>query len=192
MYNTAESFAELNQASVAQVTRLATLAIENVEKLAEYNLLTAKTALAQSVERTQAAIAVEDVQQLLALYATFAESGVRAALGYWKNLYEIATAVQAQFSGLAEDAWGAYTQGVAVWVEKARKSAPAGSDAAVDAFKQTFAASNAAIDQFSQATQQVVTLADAGVRTAAADTTNAVTVTKRRKASAAPRGRKAA
>ncbi|MGA8033482.1 MAG: phasin family protein, partial [Casimicrobiaceae bacterium] len=65
------------------------------------------------------------------------------------------------------------------WVEKASKSAPAGSDAAVNAFKSTFAASTAAFDQFQKATKQVVELADASVRAAAATATKAATKGKR-------------
>ena len=51
---------------------------------------------------------------------------------------------QAQFTALAEEAWSTYTKDAAAWVEKASKSAPAGSEPAVNAFKSTFAASTAA------------------------------------------------
>ena len=63
-----------------------------------------------------------------------------------------------------------YTKGVASWMESATKAAPAGSDVAVNALKSTFAASTAAFDQFQRATKQVVNLADASVRAAAAST----------------------
>ena len=66
-----------------------------------------------------------------------------------------------------------YTKGIAAWVDKASKSAPAGSDVAVNAFKSTFAATTAAFDQFQKATKQVVSLADASVRAAAATATKA-------------------
>lgn len=66
-------------------------------------------------------------------------------------------------------------KGVAAFVDKASKSAPAGSDAAVNAFKSTFAASTAAFDQFQKATKQVVNLADASVRAAASNASKAAT-----------------
>jgi len=66
-------------------------------------------------------------------------------------------------------------------VETATKSAPAGSDVAVNAFKSTVAATTAAFDQFQKATKQVVNLADASVRAAAAQAAKA-TPAKGRKA----------
>jgi phasin family protein len=182
MYNATEQFVELNKTSVAQATKVAALALENTEKLAKMNLLAAKSALAQGVEGAQAIAGVKDPQELFALRAKFAESGLQAAMGYSKGLYELATEAQAQYSALAEEAWAGYTKGVAAWVEKASKSAPAGSDVAVNAFKSTFAASTAAIDQFNKATKQVVSLADASVRAAAANATKVAAATKGRKA----------
>jgi phasin family protein len=182
MFNTTEQFAALNQANVAQATKLAALVLENAEKFAKVNLLTAKSALAQGVESAQAVAGIKDVQDLAALRTKFAESGVQGALGYSQSLYEIATEAQAQYTALAEEAWAAYTKGVAAWVENASKSAPAGSEAAVNAFKQGFAASTAAFDQFSKASKQVVSLADASVRAAAANASKAAAATKGRKA----------
>jgi phasin family protein len=184
MYNTPEQFAEISKANVAQATKLAALAFENTEKLLKLNLDAAKIVLAQGVEGASAAASVKDVQDLFALRSKYAETGVQAALGYSRSLYDVTTQAQAQYSQLAEEAWAAYTKGVAAWVEKASKSAPAGSDVAVNAFKSTFAASTAAFDQFQKATKQVVSLADASMRAAAA---NAANVTK-----ATVKGRKAA
>jgi len=180
MYNATEQFAELNKANVAQASKLAALAIENAEKLLKLNLAAAKAAVAQSLEGASAIAAVKDVQEMMALRAKYAENGVQGALGYSRSLYEAASEAQAQISAFAEESWAAYTKGVAAWVDKASKSAPAGSDAAVNAFKSTFAASTAAFDQFQKATKQVVNLADASVRAAAANATKAAT--KARKA----------
>ena len=101
------------------------------------------------------------------------EAGVQNALGYSRGVYQIASEAQADFSALAEEAWAAYTKGFAVWVDKATKNAPAGSDVAVTALKSTMAATTAAFDQFSKATKQVVSFADASVRAAAANAANA-------------------
>ena len=75
---------------------------------------------------------------------------------------------------LAEEIFAVYTKGMASWVDKASKSAPAGSDAAINAFKSTIAATTAAFDQFQKASKQVVNLADANVRRAAATATKTV------------------
>jgi phasin family protein len=179
MYNATEQFAELNKVNVAQATRLAAMAIENAEKLFKLNLSATKLAFASGVENAQAVSSVKDVQELFALRTKLTESGVQNAMGYSRTLYELTSEAQAEYSALAEEAWAAYTKGVAAMVDKATKSAPAGSDAAVNAFKSTFAASTAAFDQFQKASKQVVSLADASMRAAAASATKA---TKGRKA----------
>jgi len=181
MYYATEQVAEMNKANVAQAARLAALVLENAEKLAKVNLLTAKSALAQGIESAQAVAAVKDAQQLFTLNATLAEAGVQAAMGYSQNLYQIATEAQAQFAKLVEESHASYTKGATAWVDQASKSAPAGSEGAVNAIRQGLAASAAAFGQFNQASRQVVSLADASVRAAAANASKVVATTKGRK-----------
>jgi phasin family protein len=171
MYNATEQFAEFNQANVSNAIRLASLSIENAEKLVNLNINAAKLAIAQAVEGAQAAASVKDVQEFLALRAKLAEVGVQSATGYSRTLYELSSEAQAGFSALAEESWALYTKGVASWVENASKSAPAGSDVAINALKSTFAASSAAFDQFQKATRQVVDFTDASVRAATSQAT---------------------
>lgn len=168
MYNATEQFVELNKANVAQASKIAAITLGNAEKLLKLNLTAAKAALAQSIEKAQAAAAVKDVQELFTLRARLAESGVQTALAYSRTFYELASEAQAEFTAVSEETWASYSKGVATWVDTASKSAPAGSDVAVNAFKSTFAATTAAFDQFQKATKQVVNLADASVRAAAA------------------------
>ena len=182
MYNATEQFAAFNQANVSNAIKLASLSIENAEKLVQLNINAAKLAIAQAVEGAQAAASAKDVQELLALRAKLAEVGMQSATGYSRTLYELSSEAQAEMSALAEEAWKTYTKGVASWVEKASQSAPAGSDAAVNALKSTFAASTAAFDQFQKATRQVVDLADASVRAAAASATKTSNGSKSKRA----------
>jgi phasin family protein len=182
MYN-ANQFADFNKANVAQASKLAAIAMDNAEKLIKLNLATVKAALAQGVEGASAAASVKDVQEFFALPRKYAETGVESVVGYSRGLYEVVSEAQAQYSALAEEAVAGYTKGLASWVEKASQSAPAGSDVAINAMKSTVAATTAALDQFQKASKQVVSLADASYRAAAANAT---------KAAAAPKGRKAA
>jgi len=174
MYNATEQFADIGKVNYANVVRLASLSLENTEKIVKLNLTAARAALVQGVESAQAVASVKDVQELAALRAKFTEAGVQAATGYSKTLYELAAEAQAEYTAFAEEAWASYTKGVAAFVDKASKSAPAGSDAGFNAFKSTFAASTAAFDQFQKATKQVVNLADANFRAATAQATKTV------------------
>jgi phasin family protein len=186
MYNTTEQFAEISKVNVDNAIKLASLSLDKAERLMKLNLQSAKVALEQSIASANAVAGVKDVQDLFALRAKLTEAGVQYALGYSRGVYEVASESQAEFSALAEEAWANYTKGVAAWVEKATKNAPAGSDVAVTALKSTVAATTAAFDQFSKATKQVVNFADASVRAA---TEQAASVAK---ATTAKGGRKAA
>jgi phasin family protein len=183
MYNATEQFAEFNKAGYDNAIKLASLSLEKAERLTKLNLQAAKIALEQGVNGANAVAGAKDVQEFLSLRAKLAEAGVQSALGYSRGVYEIASEAQADFSALAEEAWASYTKGVAAWVEKATKNAPAGSDVAVTALKSTVAATTAAFDQFSKATKQVVNFADASVRAATANAAHATKgTTKGRKA----------
>jgi len=184
MYNATEQFAELNKTGYENAVKLAALSLEKAERLANLNIAAAKIVLEQGVNSANAVAGVKDVQEFFTLRAKLAEAGVQNALGYSRGVYEIASEAQADFSALAEESWAAYTKGMAAWVEKATKNAPAGSDVAVTALKSTVAATTAAFDQISKATKQVVSFADASVRAA---TANAGAATK-----TTHKGRKAA
>ena len=181
MYAPTEQIANLSKANIAQATKLAALALENAEKLVKLNMSAAKIVLAQGVEGAQAAAAIKDIQQLFALNATMAEASVQAALGYSKTLYELATEAQAQYTTLVEESQARFTKGAAAWVDQASKSAPAGSEATVNALRQGIAASTAAFDQFNKASKQVASLADASVRAAATNASKVVATAKGRK-----------
>ena len=174
MYNATEQFADIGKVNYANVVRLASLSLENTKKIVKLNLTAARAALVQGVESAQAVASVKDVQELVALRTKFTEAGVQAATGYSKTLYELAAEAQAEYTAFAEEAWASYTKGVAAFVDKASKSAPAGSESGFNAFKSTFAASTAAFDQFQKATKQVVSLADANFRAASAQATKTV------------------
>jgi phasin family protein len=173
MYNATEQFAEFNKTGYDNAIKLASLSLEKAERLTKLNLQAAKAALEQGVTSANAVAGIKDVQQFMTLRAKLAEAGVQTALGYSRGVYEITSQAQADFSALAEEAWANYTKGVAAWVEKASKNAPAGSDVAMTALKSTVAATTAAFDQLSKATKQVVTFADASVRAATANATKA-------------------
>ena len=183
MYKGNEPFAGINKAGYDNAVKLASLSLDKAERLTKLNLQAAKVALEQGVYTANAVAGIKDVQELVAVRTKLTEAGVQNALGYSRGVYQIASEAQADFSALAEEAWAAYTKGVAAWVEKAAKHAPAGSDVAVTALKSTVAATTAAFDQFSKATKQVVSFADASVRAATANAANAAkSTTKGRRA----------
>ena len=164
MYNATEQFAEFNKANVAQATQARRdLARERREARSSSTSTPPRSCSRRASKARKPSPSVKDVQELFALRAKFAETGVQTATGYSRTSTNSPRKRKPSTRPFAEEAWSAYTKGVAAWVDKASKSAPAGSDVGLNAFKSTFAATTAAFDQFQKATKQVVSLADANV-----------------------------
>jgi phasin family protein len=125
MYNATEQFSELNKAGVSSAIKLASLSIENAEKLVQLNINAAKLAIAQAVEGAQAAASAKDVQELLSLRAKLAEVGVQSATGYSRTLYELSSQAQAGFSALAEESWSSRRASLPGSKRRARMRRPA-------------------------------------------------------------------
>ena len=92
--------------------------------------------------------------------AKFTESGVESALSYSRDAYEIVSGTGSEVSKLVEAGFSNLNKNLAAVVDKAVKSAPAGSDVAVTALKSTMAATTAAFDSLTKATRQVVDFTD--------------------------------
>ena len=182
MYNATEQFAELNQAGVDGALRLSQISLDNAERLIKVNLEASKAAIEDGVKNVKAVSEVKDLQELIALRAKLAEAGVEKALSYGRSVYEVASEAQAELTKLIEESLAAYSKGVANFVDRAAKSAPAGSDVAVTALKSTVAATTAAFDSFTKATKQVASFADASVKAATQATASAAKTAASRKA----------
>ena len=165
IYTATEQFADFSKANVAQAQRIAALAIENAEKFLRLNLNAAKVVLANGAEGAAAVASVKDVQDLMALRAKYAETGVQTATAYTKGLYELSSEAQAQFTALAEEAWSTYTKDAAAWVEKASKSAPAGSGP-LSTRSSRRSLLHRCVRPVPEGDEAVVSLADASVRAA--------------------------
>jgi phasin family protein len=184
MYNP-EQFSELNQAGVDYALRFSQIFLDNAERLVKVQLEASKSVIEDGVKNVKAISEVKDVQELIALRAKLAEASVEKSLALSRSIYEVASEAQAEVTKLIEEGLAAYSKGVANFVDRAAKSAPAGSDVAVTALKSTVAATTAAFDSFTKATKQVANFADASVKAATQATANAV-------AKATPASRKAA
>jgi len=168
MYAINEYFADLNKSSVDQATKLANVTFTGLEQLINLNLSAAKLAFETNTKNFKALSEITDVQDLVAFRTKVTESGVESVLSYSRDAYEVVSGTQAEVTKLAEAGMATLNKNLASVVDKAVKSAPAGSDVAVTALKSTMAATSAAIDSLTKATRQVVDFTDASVRAATA------------------------
>jgi phasin family protein len=179
MFNTTpEQIAAANKANVEAMMNLNHIAFEGIERLLALNLNTMKAALEDSVNNAKAALSVKDVQEFVALQTALAQPSMEKAVAYSKSVYEIANETKAGVSKLVEVQAAEANKNFVALLDKAAKSAPAGSDVAIAAVKSAIAAANSAYDSMSKAGKQFSDMAEANVAAATSATVKAVNAAK--------------
>jgi phasin family protein len=173
-YVTPEQFVAANKANIETMLTLANTTFATVERLAALNLNTARSLLEDGVANTKALLGAKDVQELAGLQVALAQPIVEKAVAYTRSVYEITSQTQEEVSKVFEGQMAEVNKGVATALDKAAKSAPAGSDVAVAAVKSAIAAANSAYDSMSKAAKQVAEIAEANVAAATNATVKAV------------------
>ncbi|HVS26989.1 MAG TPA: phasin family protein [Burkholderiales bacterium] len=179
MFNVPEQFVAAKKANLETAVGLTTVALEGAGHLIDLQLTTAKAALAEGTKYAKALLDAKDAQEVIALQSTVVEPGFEKALAYSRSVYEVASQTQAEITKLVEARVADFNKIVVAALDKAVKTAPAGSDVAVAAVKSAMAAANSAYDTISKAAKQVAELTEASV---AAATTQAVNASKKKAA----------
>lgn len=168
MYAINDYFADFNKSSVDQATKIANVTFDGFEQFLGLNLASARNAFDIGTKNIKAMSEITDLQDLVAFRTKVTEAGVENVLSYSRDAYEVISGTQAEVSKLVEASVATMNKNLVSVVDKAAKSAPAGSDVAVTALKSTMAATSAAIESMTKATRQVVDFTDASVRAASA------------------------
>ena len=174
MFATPEQFATTSKANAETLLSLANTSFAALERLAALNLNTSRTVLEDGVANAKTVLSVKDVQELVSLQSSLVQPAVEKAVAYARSVYEIVTQTQEEFSKVVEAQIAELNKTVTAALDKAAKSAPAGSDVAVAAVKSAIAAANSAYDSVSKAAKQVAELAEANLEAATSATVKAV------------------
>ena len=169
---TTEQVIAANKANLETLVGLTNKAFAGVEQLIELNMAAAKTALEESQSQAQAMMSVKDAQELLTLQASMFQPLAEKVVTYNRHLYEIATGTSSIFSTAAEGKVAEAQKAFHALVDNAAKNAPAGSEAAVAAFKTAVNAGNHALESVQKAVKQASDVAEANYKTLAANALN--------------------
>jgi phasin family protein len=161
---TPEQVLAANKANLETLVGLTNKAFSGVEQLIELNLAAAKSTLADSQKQTHAALSVKDAQELLAFQASLFQPLAEKAAAYNRHLADIATGTGAHFQGHMESQLADAQKAFHALVDNAAKNAPAGSEAAVAAFKTAVSAGNNALESVQKAVKQATEVAEANFK----------------------------
>ena len=164
---TAEQIVAAQKANIETLFGLTQKAFEGVEKLVELNVQATKAAMAEAANNAQAVLSVKDAQELLTLQASLMQPLAEKTVAYSRHLYDIAAGTGAEFSKAAEATAADTQKKILAVVDNAAKNAPAGSEAAVSAFKTAVAAGNNALESVQKAVKQATEVAESNYKTLA-------------------------
>ncbi|SKD04775.1 phasin family protein [Paraburkholderia hospita] len=154
-----EQIAASQKASLDVFFGLTGKVFEGVEKLVALNLQVVKSTLAESQENLTMAPGISDPQQWFTLQAGFTAPFAEKSLSYGRQLFEIASTTQAEVAQLAQTQYERYNARVQVFIEEAAKSAPAGSEAAIAAWKSAINATTTLCESLQKTGQQAAEMA---------------------------------
>lgn len=171
MYQVSEQISSTNKAGVETFMTIASATFAGAERLAALNLNAARTFIEDSAANTRALLAVKDVEALVSLQKSLAQPDAEKATDYSRRVYEIATQTQEALTQVVEARVSELNKNLGLALDEAVKTAPGGSDLAVNALRSAISAANSAYDSMSKAAKQATEMAEANLAAATAAVT---------------------
>lgn len=138
-------------------------AVEQFEKLAALNLKAATDTFAQSTDQLKALLSAKDPQQAAKLLSEMAQPSSEALTTYAKEFFELSSKTGNELTAMAEKQIADGNRQLLTAVELFAKSAPAGSEGAVQMLRTSVTAASSAYDQVFKVTRQLAEQAEAGL-----------------------------
>ena len=161
MYNVPEQLLATNKENLETFVEFAGIAAAGAEKLMDVQMKIAKAIFADTVKNAKTVVAAKDIQELTEIQTSSVQPSAEKAAAYGRSLYSVVAETQAELGKFFEVRFADANKNLTSALDKAVKSAPAGSDVAVAAVKSALAAANQAYDAFSKASKQVAEATEA-------------------------------
>ena len=158
-----EQFAAANKAVVDSLLSVANTALASAERIANLNLETVRSVVDESMANTKALMDAKDPKEALSIQTSLAKPSLEKAVAYSRSMVEISTQTQQELTKMLESQFGDFQKNITGLLEKAAKSAPAGSDVAVSAVQSAIAAASSAFDGMRQAAKQMTDMTQSNI-----------------------------
>jgi phasin family protein len=145
---------------------MANQAYAGAEKFVELNMAASKAALSESFAHMQALMGAKDVKDVVALQTAFVQPLAAKSAAYIKHAQTIATEGSADMTKAVQTQVADAQKALNEAVEGLAKNAPAGSEAAVAAFKSAVTASQNALETAQASMKKASDAAQASFTTA--------------------------
>jgi phasin family protein len=170
MYITPEQVTSANKAGVEAVLALATSQFAAFERLSTLNFNAAKAAFEEGLGRAKSLLDAKDPQEYFNANSTASQPALEKLIAYSRSVYEVAAQTQGEVAKFLEARTEEFNKNLVTALDKASKSAPAGSDVAIAAVKSALAAASTAYGSFNKAARQATEMAEANFTAATTQT----------------------
>ena len=174
MITTTAQFSELQKTQFDALCALSHTMFSATERLVDLNLAATRALMEESAETAHELLGVKDAQELLAVGNGLAQPAFDKFVSYSRNLYTIASGVNAEVAKIVETQVAQGNKKLAQLIDDASKSAPAGSESAVSMLKTSLSAANTAYDTLTKASKQAAELVESNLVAATAATLKSV------------------
>lgn len=156
-----------NKAGIETLANLAGATFVGMERLAALNLNATRALLEQGADTSRALLAAKDPESLLSLQGKLVKPDSEQAADYSRRVCEIANQTRDALSQVVESQVAELNASLGMTLDQAVKTAPVGSDLALNALRSALAAANSAYDTMNKAAKQASELAEANLAVAA-------------------------
>jgi phasin family protein len=146
--------------------KLAKLSAEAANQLLRLQMEAARTFMAEQSASVKNLASPGDSKGMTAAPGKVAEKAVESAVGFSRNVYEIAAHTQHEIAAVMEERFNAMREDMQKVMEEMAKQVPGGAEPAVNALKAAFASSQNAFDALSKAAKQGADAAETNLKSA--------------------------
>ena len=143
---TTPDFTAPAKANLDAVLRAANVASDSAAKLYELNTKTARALFDEVTSQFQAIASIKDPAELTTLASKVTKPDVEKSQAYARTVYDQLVATQSEIVSIVEGQVTEFNKQIVVALDSALKSAPAGSEGFVSAFKSAIATANQAYE----------------------------------------------
>lgn len=154
------------EAHLALLAAFSSKAFEGIEKFVDLQLNTARSSLEESSTATRQILSAKDAQDWLSVTAALAQPSAEKAADYSRQLFSIASSMQAELAKAAENQVSETSRKALELFEEMTKHAPAGSENVLALIKSTFGSANAGYEQLNKSAKQAVETIEANLNAA--------------------------
>ena len=173
MYAIPEQLVAFNKSNIHALLDYTSLFADNAEKLAQFQFQCSQAALADSVSSARTLAAAKDLPEFGQAASSIAQPVGEQTLAYARGVQTLLSEVQGEFAKFFDTQVNEFNKRVTAFVDQAAKSAPAGSDVAMNAVKTALSSANQAYDAATKAGKQFAEMTEASIQSVASSTTPA-------------------